>query len=85
MLKFKLSTCQEVATFASDYLDNHANGRLAFNIRMHLMLCANCRRFVKHLKLTKEVVPQFAHHNEQQSVDAEAILRKIKLWNKNPE
>lgn len=78
MLKFKLLTCQQVATLASDYLDNHADGKLTFKIRVHLMMCANCRRFVKHLKLTKEVLPRFIHSNTTQPVDAETILKKIK-------
>ncbi|GGY73385.1 hypothetical protein GCM10011613_18120 [Cellvibrio zantedeschiae] len=76
MLKFKLLTCQQVASLASDYLDNCVDGKLNFKIRVHLMMCANCRRFVKHLKLTKEVAPKFI--NEQQPVNAEAILQRIK-------
>jgi predicted anti-sigma-YlaC factor YlaD len=78
MLKFKVLTCKQVATLASDYLDNQADGKLTLKIRVHLMMCANCRRFVKHLRLTKTVVPQFAQGYEQQTVDAEAILKRIK-------
>lgn len=82
MLKIKLLTCQQVATFASDYLDNHADGKLTFNIRVHLMMCANCRRFVKHLKLTKAVVPQFMQGYEQQpAVNVEDILKRIQQRN----
>lgn len=76
MLNFKLLTCRQVATVASDYLDNNADGKLTFKIRMHLLMCANCRRFVKHLNLTKNVVPTLAYG--QQPVDAEAILKRIK-------
>lgn len=78
MLKFKLLTCQQVATLASDYLDQQADGKLSLKIRVHLMMCANCRRFMKHLKLTKEVVPQLVHNHGQTTVDAEAILKRIK-------
>jgi predicted anti-sigma-YlaC factor YlaD len=77
MLNFKLLTCQQVATLASDYLDQQADGKLTFKIRVHLMMCANCRRFVKHLQLTKTVVPQFIDSNHR-DVDAEAILKRIK-------
>lgn len=77
MLNIKLLTCQQVATLASDYLDQQADGTLSFKIRVHLMMCANCRRFVKHLRLTKAVVPQFIDNNHHE-VDAEAILKKIK-------
>ena len=77
MLKIKLLTCQQVATLASDYLDNHANGKLGFKIRLHLLMCANCRRFVKHLQITTTVAPQLIHENSE-TVDAEALLKKIK-------
>ncbi|MET0356384.1 MAG: zf-HC2 domain-containing protein, partial [Cellvibrio sp.] len=71
MLNFKLLTCQEVATLASDYLNKDADGKLGLKIRVHLMMCANCRRFVKHLQLTTAVAPQFFYKNAKQ-VDAEA-------------
>jgi len=77
MLNFKLLTCQEVATLASDYLDKHIDGKLNLKIRLHLMMCANCRRFVKHLQLTTAVAPSFVYKNTTR-VDAEAILKKIK-------
>ena len=77
MLNFKLLTCQQVATLASDYLDKHVDGKLDFKIRLHLMMCANCRRFVKHLKLTTTVAPHFVYKNTT-PVDAESVLRKLK-------
>jgi hypothetical protein len=77
MLNFKRLTCRAVATRASDYLDKHVDGQLTVNIRIHLLLCTNCRRFVKHLRLTKDVVPQFLIGNAD-DVDAEAILKRIK-------
>jgi hypothetical protein len=77
MLIFKLLTCQEVATLASDYLEKNTDGKLRLRIRVHLMMCANCRRFVKHLRLTTAVAPQLIHKNTD-TPDVEAILRKIK-------
>jgi len=80
MLNFKLLTCQEVAILASDYLDKQIDGKLSLKIRLHLMMCANCRRFVKHLKLTTTVAPHFVYKNTT-PVDAEAVLKKIKERN----
>jgi hypothetical protein len=77
MLNFKLLTCQQVATLASDYLDKHTDGKLGLNIRLHLMVCANCRRFVKHLQLTTKVAPHFVYKNSE-AVDAEGVLKRIK-------
>ena len=77
MLIFKILTCQEVANLASDYLDKHADGKLSLKIRVHLMMCANCRRFVKHLRLTTAAAPHLVY-KDNSPVDAEAILRKVK-------
>ena len=77
MLKLKLLTCQEVATLASDYLDKHVDAKITFKMRVHLMMCANCRRFIKHLNITKEVVPTFFYNNAE-DVNVEEILKRIK-------
>jgi len=77
MLIFKLLTCQEVANLASDYLDKHTDGKLSLKIRVHLMMCANCRRFVKHLRITTAAAPHLVYKNTS-PIDAEAILKKIK-------
>ncbi|RYG10999.1 MAG: zf-HC2 domain-containing protein [Chitinophagaceae bacterium] len=77
MLSKVILTCRQVATLASDYLDCKLDKKISWQIRAHLILCANCHRFVRHLKITKQVAPHFVYHNPQ-GVDAEGILRKIK-------
>lgn len=70
-------SCKEVAHLASDYLDKHAEGNLNWKIRLHLLACSNCRRFMRHLKITKQVAPQLIQTADQ-SIDAEAVLLRIK-------
>jgi hypothetical protein len=70
-------SCKDVAYLASDYLDKNMGGTLPWKIRLHLVACKCCRSFVKHLQITKEVVPQFVD-NGLSETDAEAILKKIK-------
>jgi hypothetical protein len=51
-------SCKQVAAFASDYLDKNSldnNTPLKWQVRLHLLMCANCRRFVRHLKITQQV------------------------------
>lgn len=48
--------CQGVARHASEYLDHNADGRLRWQIRLHLLMCHKCRRFVRHLRITRQVV-----------------------------
>ena len=66
--------CKQVAQLASDYLDGEANTKLNWQMRWHLLMCANCRRFVRHLRITKQV----AGNIKNDSVDAEEILKKIR-------
>ena len=70
-------SCKDVSHLASDYIDNNMSGTLPWKMRLHLVACRCCRRFVKHLRITKKVVPQFVDYNLSEA-DAEAILKKIK-------
>lgn len=72
-------SCKQVATIASDYLDN--NTPLKWQVRMHLLLCANCRRFIRHLKITRQVSAQMANKNS--SEDAEIVWQHLQARIKN--
>jgi hypothetical protein len=65
--------CKQVATLASDYLDN--NTSLRWQIRLHLLMCANCRRFIRHLRITREVGARMAIN--EPGADAEAVWNKV--------
>jgi predicted anti-sigma-YlaC factor YlaD len=66
--------CKQVAQLASDYLDRESGTKLTWQMHIHLMMCANCRRFVRHLRIAKTVASQLS----TEPVDAEEVLAKIK-------
>ena len=68
-------SCKQVATLASDYLDKNTSQTLNWKIRMHLLMCSHCRRFIKHLKITKQLTPK---HQLLDDKDVDVILEKIK-------
>ena len=70
-------SCKDVTYLTSDYLDENMGGTLSWKIRLHLAACKCCRRFVKNLRITKEVAPRFVGKNLP-NVDAEAVLKRIK-------
>lgn len=73
--------CKQVATQASDYLDNHVDGKLRWNIRMHLMMCSHCRRFIRHLRITRDLTGEAVRRDDiraNKEVNAEVILKRIK-------
>ncbi|MDH4560726.1 zf-HC2 domain-containing protein [Pseudomonas sp. BN411] len=49
-------TCKELVARSSDLLDGELSFRERMAMRRHLMLCRNCRRFIKQMKLTQAVV-----------------------------
>lgn len=77
-------SCKEVAHMASDYLDRQLAGNVNWKIRLHLLACSNCRRFIRHLKITKTLAPQMIQ-NAEQEVDAESVLGRIKARLKSSE
>lgn len=47
-------TCKTLTQHhASDYLDHELPPRARFGVRVHLMLCRNCRRFLTQLKVMR--------------------------------
>lgn len=70
-------SCQQVAHLASDYLDNDTP--LKWQIRLHLLMCSNCRRFVKHLAITQKVTTEMTKNNAvQNTAEIELVLQKVK-------
>ena len=65
--------CKQVATLASDYLDNDTP--LKWQIRLHLLMCENCRRFIRHLKITKEVSARMVINEPAE--DAEIVWKNL--------
>lgn len=70
-------SCKEVAQVASDYLEQNTPGKLNWQIRLHLLMCANCRRFMRHLRITTQVASQIAAPQEPHP-NPQALLAQIK-------
>jgi hypothetical protein len=50
-------TCRElVQLHASDYLDRQLNWRQRAGVRFHLLICEQCRRFIRQLHLVRGVL-----------------------------
>lgn len=54
-------TCKEQVARSSDYLDGQLTFRERLLVRHHLMFCANCRRFIRQMRLmqaTLRILPE---------------------------
>lgn len=48
--------CRDVAHEASDYVDQNMSKWHRFWFNLHLMICANCRVFVRHVRATRDFI-----------------------------
>lgn len=74
-------SCKQVATLASEYLDQQTDTGLNWKIRMHLLMCSHCRRFIRHLKITNKVTQQVL--SEKPDIQVDEILKRVKESSQN--
>ncbi|MAM70365.1 MAG: anti-sigma factor [Gammaproteobacteria bacterium] len=66
--------CKEVAAKASDYIDSELSRGQAFSMALHLLMCGNCRRFVKYFRLSLLGIPS---GNELSADQAESLSTQV--------
>ncbi len=44
--------CKDIANLASDYVDGELDWKQRLLMKLHLFICVNCKRFVRHLLST---------------------------------
>lgn len=50
-------SCKELAQqHASAHIDGELQGRLRWSVRLHLVLCGHCRRFVRQLGIVRKLL-----------------------------
>jgi anti-sigma factor RsiW len=49
-------TCQEIAQWASAYLDDHVGDERKRQIAVHLAICAGCETYVKQIATVQDLV-----------------------------
>ncbi|AXS83639.1 MULTISPECIES: zf-HC2 domain-containing protein [Marinobacter] len=64
--------CRDLAVIASDYIDGELAGRQSLSVKMHLMMCKDCRTFIGNLRASTELMK--AHSSAQPD---EELLRRI--------
>ncbi len=63
--------CRELAMIASDYIDGELGTAGKLSVKMHLMMCGNCRTFIGNLRANTELMK--AHTSG--TVDEEFVRR----------
>lgn len=58
-------TCQEVAQWASAYLDKHVGDERKRQIALHLAICAGCETYMKQITTVRDAVGLLPKSDEQ--------------------
>ncbi|ERS86555.1 transcriptional regulator [Marinobacter sp. C1S70] len=48
--------CRDLAEIAGDYIDGELSGRQNLSVKMHLMMCKDCRTFIGNLRASSELM-----------------------------
>lgn len=48
--------CRDLAEIASDYIDGELNRRQNLTVKMHLMMCKDCRTFIGNLRASSNLL-----------------------------
>ncbi len=54
-------TCREVTERADEYIDGELGFWPAMHVRMHLVACRYCRRFIKQLRTVGRLVKEYGY------------------------
>lgn len=58
----RIPSCAEMARLASQSLEQPAPWRIRFSMRLHVMICAWCRRYQKQLQFIHRFAPGSTEH-----------------------
>jgi len=64
--------CRDLAGIASDYIDSELTGRQYVSVKMHLMMCKDCRTFIGNLRASTNLMK--AHSSGKPD---EELMRRI--------
>lgn len=48
--------CRDLATIASDYIDGELSGGQNLSVKIHLLMCRDCRTFIGNLRTSSELM-----------------------------
>jgi len=71
-------TCKDVSDTASDYLDGPTTLLQRFSLRLHLIMCVKCRRYMRQLKLASGLAKKITVPFEPTDEEIEFLVQKLR-------
>ena len=74
-------SCRDVSEGASHFIEGETTLMERFNLRLHLIICSHCRRFLKQFRLTTSASRQLQQVPEmnEETAASQATVLKSKL------
>ncbi|MGH7451749.1 MAG: zf-HC2 domain-containing protein [bacterium] len=72
-LALRLPACKEVTRMASEAMERKLPLRQRFDMKLHLLICALCLRYVKQLQFIRDAVQQHAAQIENGAAPPSAL------------
>jgi len=71
--------CKDIVANASDYVDENQNWRQSMAMALHLLLCGDCRRFIKYFKLSLQSLKnkQTISQDDADKLSSDAIAKVL--------
>lgn len=72
-----MPSCKHVSERASDYLDGVGEPFERMMLRVHLLLCKHCRRFMHQFRLVIGISPALGEAQPPSEAEIDALLVKL--------
>ncbi|MGD8569965.1 MAG: zf-HC2 domain-containing protein [Gammaproteobacteria bacterium] len=71
-------SCKEITENANSYLDRELRFITRVKVKMHLLLCENCRRYMDQLQLTIQSLSKFRRDDTVSDDVVDKVVRSMK-------
>jgi predicted anti-sigma-YlaC factor YlaD len=71
-------SCKEITENANSYLDRELTFFTRMKVKMHLILCENCRRYMDQLQLTIQSLSNFRRDDTVSDDIVDKVVRSMK-------
>ena len=72
-----MDSCQEVAEQASQYLDGQLTPGQRIKMRIHLMMCHQCRKFMGQFDVTVDTIKKLGDNKELSESDIDDQVNRV--------
>ena len=70
-------TCKNIMETASDYLDESPGFLRMLTLKIHLIICKHCRRYVRQIQLVSEATGRLNRIPEPADEEIDALLKRL--------